>query len=744
MATYNTKYILSYCNKDAIPLRVELQLKDYEGESLILVNERDYLQDNEGNYVTMLPVGGFDPLRDMNKVEGASNPFTLTYNNDKGQKNGTIYATSADMSFFEDMLFNIDDLATSDETAIRCIFYYNNSIEWIGYVMPDFFSVAIESNPIIDLTASDRLGVLKDIPYPFIDEFSLSKFSYLSIINQCLKQTSLELNLNLLCDFTCLEIAGQTVNDHFLSKIFVNEKRFIKNDVENISCYEVLMSILDQFNCLLTQYKGEWWIVNKEQLELGNGNIFKYSISNTFISKSVFAQNEINFSKIDTGGTRSIIPAGGKNTYNLDVNSFLPYPINGNIKKVTALFPGQPPIWHNWSRRTGISANTLLTKERPTSFGTNGSVTAVYQESEYALKVADSKTNAFSSEWLYQSDWFDVPTLDSLKTSFDIDIKAIGKPQTTMDVKVIIQFDNTYYKYAWLTYDDNGYYFDFQKFINDTGPYNVLDDNNINVNSLNIVFDNKYGNVTIPYNQGFKISVDMANGQNQNFDLTNAKIMVRVYPNKLNVPSGFLPSVTSYVESIGITFKNDNQDPKGTIYQSILDAEYTKPTEERKVLFGDYQDVGQNGYFYRYKKDSLSIQYNQNNGIVKNWTTINDSTSQPLLIHSLRQLTKSFSTSHEELKIGFDLNSINPFAKYSVMCDVDCEVIINDRTLQDTNGRNVMATIGRYLNNKKYIFVSGSIDYLRSSFRGVLAQVNNNEVESTEYIYSYFESNDIS
>lgn len=741
MSTYNTKYILSYCNKDAIPLRVELQLKDYEGESLILVNERDYLQDNEGNYVTMLPIGGFDPLRDMNKVEGASNPFTLTYNNDKGQKNGTIYATSADMSFFEDMLFNIDDLATSDETAIRCIFYYNNSIEWIGYVMPDFFSVAIESNPIIDLTASDRLGVLKDIPYPFIDEFLTTRVNYLSILTQCLKQTKLDINLNIICDFTCLEITGLTANDHFLSKIFISEKRFIKNDEENISCYDVLMSILDQFNCLLTQYKGEWWMVNKEQLELGNGNVFKYSMSNVFISKSGFTQNEINFSKIDTGGTRSIIPAGGKNTYNLVVDSYLSYPVNGNIKKVTALFPGQPPIWHNWTRNSVAGTNTLLTKERPVSYNTNGFLNETYQEAEYALKVSDTLfTLPNTNQWVYQSEWFNLPTIDSKKTSFDIMVNAIGKPNSLLDIKIIIQFDDPYYKYAWLNYDNNGYFFTFFKNIDDQGPYNTIDSAQPNVNRLNIAFSNQYDNITIPSKEEFKIEVFAANGQNQNFDLTNAKMMVRVYPNR----GDNIPNVITYINSIVIAFKNDNQDPKGTIYQSILDAEYTKPTEERKVLFGDYQDVGQNGYFYRYKKDSLSIQYNQDNGIVKNWTTINDSTSQPLLIHSLRQLTKSFSTSHEELKIGFDLNTINPFAKYSVMCDVDCEVIINDRRLQDTNGRNVIATIGRYLNNKKYIFVSGSIDYLRSSFRGVLAQVNNNEVESTEYIYSYFESNDIS
>ena len=35
--------------------------------------------------------------------------------------------------------FNIDNLLTSDETAIRVKFYIENQLEFIGFIIPDFF-----------------------------------------------------------------------------------------------------------------------------------------------------------------------------------------------------------------------------------------------------------------------------------------------------------------------------------------------------------------------------------------------------------------------------------------------------------------------------------------------------------------------------------------------------------------------------------------------------------------------------
>src|SRR5690606_12281535 len=163
-------------------------------------------------------------------------------------------------------------------------------------------------------------------------------------------------------------------------------------------------------------------------------------------------------------------------------------------------------------------------------------------------------------------------------------------------------------------------------------------------------------------------------------------------------------------------------------------------------LFGDYQTVGQNGFFYKYREDSLSIQYNSAGERLKDWFTPYDSERNPLLIHSLRQLTYSYGKAHDELRIGFDMDRINPFSHFAVRCFSERYIQVNpeDDYLQEKDSKYITTTIGKYLNSKRFVLVEGKIDYLRSHFEGVLAQIRTNEVERQEYIYSYFEQGDIS
>lgn len=732
---YNTKYMLRYCNSKGDALKIELQLKDYIGETFLIVNNDDYVTNHDGEYVVLNIDGKYNPNRDINPIEGYTNPFTLRYRNDIGEKGGTIRATEANMSFYEDILFNIDDLATSDETAIRCIFSINDEIEWIGFIVPDFFSVEITENPVIDLTGSDRIGILKDLEYDIDVDNILTLKSDLQIIQKILKDTGLELNINILCDIECQQISS--TSGSVLNHVYVSEKRFMDGD-KVLNCYDVLKSILDKYNCLFTQYKGEWWIVNKQQLELGGGKVYKYDINRTLISSTPYSQDQVFFNHIDVGGFRTIIPAGGKNTYSLGVDSYPVYPENGDIKYFKEVV-GQAPTWLFWEKRLPANTASRLVTTLPVSYNSNGDVVESYETNAYGLMVGDNALGSVGGsknyEWVYQSKWFKLPVLDSKKMSFDVSIKAVGKPGTSINVMIIIEFPNSFYKYAWLN-NENGYYFNFRKFINDNGPYNSIDDGNPNMNNLHLGFEDKYGNNLTPVEKEFKFTVDAANGQNQNFDLTNSKMMVRVYPNQMG--SSNMTGLKNYIKSISINFRQDNQDPKGVIYQSVMDGNFTKKTEEKKVLFGDYQSLGQNGFFYPYRKDSLSIQYNNNGEVLKNWRTAHDYNWNPLLVHSLRQLALSYGKAHEELAIGFEQTRINPFAIYAVRCLSEMQVEVQEGDLQNAQGKNVTTTIGKFLNNKKYILVEGTIDYLRSQFNGKLAQVITNGGDNTEYIYSDF------
>lgn len=735
--TYNTKYILQYCNKDLVPLKIELQLPDYVGEAFLIVNEDEYVTNGDGDYIVMNIDGNYNPDRDRHSVDGSVNPFSLTYRNDTGEKGGTVRATEANMEFFEDLYFNIDDLASSDEMGIRCVFYFDNQIEWIGYVVPDFFNVEITENPIINLTASDRIGILKDISYDVEVDNSAVKKTELFIINKILKQTGLELNTNIVCDFLCQEITYPVGS--VLSHVYVSEERFLEENGSK-NCYDILKGLLDKYNCLLTQYKGEWWIFNKEQLELGVGTRYSYNSALTLLGSAPFSQSEVNFNLINSGGQRTIIPAGGKNTYVLDVDSYLKYPKNGSFKEIEPLinFTFSPKYWTK--RQAGLSSK--MSSRIPIQYSSTGVVSDAYDSQNQNLLISNNINTGgiYSNNWLFQSQWINLPSLSSKKMDFDLNILAIGKPNTTLGVMLILEFDNNNYKYAWSNVFENGdgVWFNFQKYLNDAPPFNKMDENSINLNSLKLKFPDKYRSLGMAVEHEFKFNVSAANGQNQNMDLTKAKMCVRIYPTDAATlqPNGL--NVESVIKHIKIDFKRDEQEPKSVIFQSTLNANYTKSTVERKVMFGDYQDFGQNGYLYPYRKDSLSIHYNIAGQELRGWRTIIDNSVQPLLTHSLRQLTKSYSRAHDELSIGFDMKRIDPFAQYSVKCFSEKYVQVEDKYLVTENGQYVTALKSKYLNNKKYVFVEGTIDYLRSVYEGKLAQVITNSVDSKEYIYSDF------
>ena len=774
---YNTKYILNFCNRDLIPMRIEIQIKDYVGEAFILVNDDDYLIDDEGRFVVTNIDGSYDPDRDQNPIEATGAPFNLTYTNDFGEKRGTIRATHTDMQFFENNLFNIDDLATSDETELRVVFYYDNVIEWIGYVTPDFFNVEITENPVISLTASDRIGILKDVAYTVEDFYTNERVSLLSIFVKAIKETDLDLPINVACRMFCDQFPEKTgvsgfesfELSNYLQDTYVSELRFVTDEEneETMNCYDVLRRIMDQCNCLLTQYKGEWWVLNKFDMELGESIHFRYDSDGVFQSVERIKFGEEHFSLIDTGGQRTLIPAGAKNTYLLQHGDNIIYPKNSRILSDVQVISGAP----KWTSSQPI-ASDQFDISIPTLYNLNGTVKDGYDNEFRVLTVMASQITTLANDysnfhavpptvpantWILSSDEFKVVTVNGKKSTFKFSAEVISKPNTAVMIGLFMKIKNTS--------TDQYEYFLARRYANTqsgravdyTNEYwfhkiNFTSDETLSVIPIYKKGDTENIGIASSYKHEFEMSIAAGQGQ-ADLDLNDAFFFIRIYPNvayKKGADGGSNPAynnelttILSKIKSVSIDFLSDNQTPTGTIFESRIDGKFTKPVDSVDVLFGDFQEVGQNGFFYRYREDSLSIQYNVYGERLKDWFTSNDSELNSMLVHTLRQQTKMYGRAHDELAIGFDMNRINPFAQYAIRCKSEKYILVNpeDEYLQDGEGTYIMTTIGKYLNNKRFVFVEGTIDYLRSHFSGKLAQIRTNDVDSVEYIYSYFGNN---
>lgn len=757
---YNTKYILNFCNRKRVPIRVEIQIKDYVGEAFILVNEDDYLLDAEGRYITTNIDGAYDPDRDKNAIEGGGQPFVLTYQNDESEKSGAIRATKASMQFFENLLFNIDDLATSDETEIRTVLYYDNELEWIGYVIPDFFNVEITQNPLINLVAHDRLGILKDIPYPLISIIS-SRFRIMDILVNILNQTDLQLNINVVCQMYSNQFPDYGASDDYadyelnnpLYDVWVSEHRFVTDSTsrETMNCYEVLQSIMNQFNCLITQYKGEWWIVNKYDQSIGEGITFRYDYAGLFQGMDRTEFGEINFNLINTGGQRTLIPAGAKNTVLLDHGLDLTYPMN-NIFDAPGIVATVPNYWVN---NNGLMM--LMSYNIPTEYDGAGDVVDYYQDSKINVRLNDTiiddpnpsigTVDVPWNEGNLESQPFPVGSVTEKTFDMEFSVQAVGKPRTGLLIRLCLLFedDDLLFVSSHLDEGQSYYCYKYSELITSTDPYPVAF----------FEFNDEYNDQNIAVKSTFTVNkttsieylkrVASVSGQVLNSEgFNDAKMFVRIYPG-FSRDGGVSARIA--IRHATVTFKNDNQTPKGTVFQTLLTSgNFTMPTDQKTVLFGDYQTTGQNGYFYKYREDSLSIQYNENGTRLKDWFTTYDSQLNSQLMHTLRQMTYAYGQAHDELKIGFELGNVNPLAQFAIRCYSDKRIIVNpeDEFLLDGRNRYITSRIGRYLNNKRFVLVEGSIDYLRSEFDGKLAQIRTAETDHQEYIYSQFDNDDIS
>ena len=176
---------------------------------------------------------------------------------------GYIISSSADIAIYESGTFNIDTLKTSNETDIKVEYYIDNVLTWSGFVVPNFFSRVIGTPAIVNMVASDRLGSLKGQTLSGLP----AMVTLSSLVSSCLSKTVLSLPINLKADFTSV-VGNENV---FASKVI--SQRFTDTKGRNISCYDILRSILVMTNSVVVQRNGQWYVANKIQIEQGTARV---------------------------------------------------------------------------------------------------------------------------------------------------------------------------------------------------------------------------------------------------------------------------------------------------------------------------------------------------------------------------------------------------------------------------------------------------------------------------------------
>ena len=166
-----------------------------------------------------------------------------------------ISGTSLEMVIQADEDGELTSLYTVDNKKFLVELYKNNSLIWTGYVLPEKYSEPYVPVPYdVSVTASDGLGILKDIPFTLSGEKTLFE-----VTRFCCNQTGMTLDFIV---FSSLVESSMNTGNSMLVQTSLDVSTF-----QDKTCYEVLESILTSLDAFITEANGKWVIARYTDLD---------------------------------------------------------------------------------------------------------------------------------------------------------------------------------------------------------------------------------------------------------------------------------------------------------------------------------------------------------------------------------------------------------------------------------------------------------------------------------------------
>lgn len=544
----------------------------------------------------------------IDEIEGTEDFFILKYQNEKSDKRGYVRPTEAEIRIYEDENFNIDELKITNETHFRITFYENDIVRWQGFVVPDFYSTEIGENmKVISMVATDRLASLKDAT---IDVSGQPK--QFDVLFDCLQKTGLNLNLNVICDF-------ETVGGKNVFNTSFDAQRLKDDKGRNVSCYDIIRSMLVETNSYITQRYGAWFVVNKRQQEIGTAYIHYYVADVRDSIKRAYTFQELNFEKIQRGARRNIIPVAASVGIFQEIGGGKLYPGSFNF-----------PDLSTWTPVNGF-VGSLEDRIIGGFTGGQGSRMPIYGDvgdrNYLAIPIqaiGDMEQPNLDDELYLESDLVNIISYSDEIAEIATAINVTGANKSYIHYVIILEKPG---EKLMLTKD--GDFVAYNRFAwGDIPKINLFDaelDNNAvlsNVQNIKAIFRAE--------------------------DVQDYSVKLRIYGG----------SDIMFINSFSVEFVNKNAQ-KGNIYKVEQGDNFTFKHEIETTIFGDYLTAGVNGYFYNYQPDDTSSLL-EDGERTQLWTAPEDGTEQPLLLHTVRQMARMFSIAHDQIRGNLDTDFVDP------------------------------------------------------------------------------------
>jgi hypothetical protein len=209
----------------------------------------------------------------------SGDPFHITTIDNDEDKFTPIRAKQATIQFLADNNFNLNTFAANSEDSRWFVEAYIedsvNPLVSVKYLFQGFLVlndlsqefIDNSAHPVVTLTATDGLGLLKDLALTKPDGTNpRGPNKIIEYVSWCLQKTGIQASVNVMNNLMEESFPGLPAWDN----IYLDAKTFEDEINTCINCYDVLTRILGE-ECFLTQWGGEWWIRRIDEYE-GNTN----------------------------------------------------------------------------------------------------------------------------------------------------------------------------------------------------------------------------------------------------------------------------------------------------------------------------------------------------------------------------------------------------------------------------------------------------------------------------------------
>lgn len=221
----------------------------------------------------------------------------------------------ATLNLEADIDLSFSDLYSEEERVYKITIIRDNKTILVGWLSSDgLYESYVADKWIISLGVIDGLGYLEDLGY--VDEvgaFYSGKQTDIEKLVNTLAKTELSLGIRTAVNIYYEGLSGVDV----LANTYFNSERYITGENnEALSCEEVLTSVLDKYNAVITQEDGYWYIYRPNEI-FDSANLTFYNYDSDGVL--VVGQNTI---------TKDI-------TFNLgsQIDGFYPHHVNSNQQK---------------------------------------------------------------------------------------------------------------------------------------------------------------------------------------------------------------------------------------------------------------------------------------------------------------------------------------------------------------------------------------------------------------------------